>query len=61
MAKNKPKTIKGQCFDCIDGCDCELYVWLCHCHGFALDEDRTAPTPKLDPETRPNVPPRMMS
>jgi len=59
---SKPRTIKGPCFDCEEVCNCEQYVWLCHCHGYALDEDKTAPTPKLGPEDlRPNVPPRMMS
>ena len=60
LTMSEPRTIRGPCFDCGESCDCELYVWLCSCHGFALDEDMTAPTPKLDPETRPNVPPRMM-
>jgi len=35
---------------------------ICRRYGFDHfpDHERTMPTPKLDPETRPNVPPRMM-
>lgn len=57
---SEPLTVEGPCFDCDEVCDCEQYVWLCHCHGYALDEDKTAPNPK-QPDLRPNVPPRMMS
>jgi hypothetical protein len=52
-----PRLIRGPCFDCEDDCPCVEYVWSCDCHYFA---DTTEPTPKIDPETRPNVPPRMM-
>ena len=33
-------------------------ITMCDCH--CDDAEQTAPVPKLDPETRPNVPPRMM-
>jgi hypothetical protein len=60
----EPRTIKGPCFDCddADGFDCVCRFFpdsdlACPCHGSIRD---TKPNPKLDPETRPNVPPRMM-
>ena len=37
---------------------CAEYIFVCDCHYHVSEQ--TAPTPKLDPETRPNVPPRMM-
>ena len=47
---SEPRLIRGPCFDCDDSLDDGL-----------RSTRKTAPTPKLDPETRPNVPPRMMS
>ncbi len=53
------RTIKGPCFD---ECDRGLhwkdgkYRW-CKCQVYVITE----PHERLDPETRPNVPPRMMS
>jgi hypothetical protein len=60
---SEPRTIRGPCFDCNDPGDFSCWCgWgdtdICACHS-PLGE-RTAPIPKLDPETRPNVPPRMM-
>ena len=58
------RTIKGPCFDCDDshdfGCVCRFFPdsdLACPCHGSVRD---TKPCRKIDPETRPNVPPRMM-
>ena len=51
------------------GCvDCGVRGWIirrgnvsaCACNPTQPDTEDTAPVPKLDPETRPNVPPRMM-
>ena len=59
------RTIKGPCFDCDDGdppcgCGCRFVLpqFACPCHGSVRG---TATNPKLDPETRPNVPPRMIA
>ena len=50
------RTIRGPCFDCDDALD---DAWeKCPCHS--KRGWKTAPVPKLDPEPRPNVPPRMM-
>ena len=59
---SETRTIRGPCYRCEGNC------WCCHCgcdegcmcHHNPEDADDTAPVPKLDPETRPNVPPRMM-
>lgn len=62
---SEPRTIKGPCFDCNEqcwfgksGCVKDHIITMCDCH--CDDAEQTAPVPKLDPETRPNVPPRMM-
>ncbi len=61
---SEPRLIRGPCFD-----ECRNGIQEVRSPGF-LDfymecgctyEGVTVPTPKLDPETRPNVPPRMMS
>ena len=52
---SEPRLIRGPCFDCEERCDC---VWDGNCRD--SDDEQTEPTPKLEPETRPNVPPRMM-
>jgi len=54
------RTVKGPCFDCDDGLDDAWEFCPCRRHGLRSTR-KTAPTPKLDPEVRPNVPPRMMS
>ena len=54
------RTVKGPCFDCDDALD---DAWeFCPCRRIGLRSTRaTEPTPKLDPETRPNVPPVLIS
>jgi hypothetical protein len=56
---SEPRTIKGPCFDCDDA---EDDAWeFCPCRRNGLRATRsTEPNPKIEPETRPNVPPRMM-
>ena len=55
---SESRLIRGPCFDC-EGAAPEFFCWcLVFEHTKCGD---TAPVPKLDPETRPNVPPRMMS
>ena len=60
------RTVKGPCFDCNEqccfgksGCVKDHIITMCDCH--CDDAEQTAPVPKLDPETGPNVPPRMLS
>ena len=53
---SEPRTIRGPCFDCGEQC----LTWCLADDPPQPESDDTAPTPKLDPETRPNVPPRMM-
>ena len=55
---SEPRLIRGPCFDCDDALDDAWEFCPCRRHFRSTE---TAPTPKLDPETRPNVPPRMMS
>lgn len=51
---SEPRTIKGPCFKC------EQEDWPCDCScHYADDAPETVPTPKIDPEQRPNVPPRL--
>ena len=54
------RTIKGPCVEC----ESDDWPCSCSCHysgiGDFSDPEQTMPAPKLDPETRPNVPPRMM-
>ena len=53
---NEPRTIKGPCFEeCEDGRRPD--GTLCKCGYFALTE----PHEKIEPEQRPNVPPRMIA
>ena len=54
---SETRTIRGPCFDCDDALD---DAWEC-CPCRSRSGYTTEPTPKLEPETRPNVPPRMMS
>ena len=52
---SEPRTIKGPCFDeCKDGRNPD--GTRCKCEYFALTE----PHEKIEPEQRPNVPPRLM-
>ena len=51
----EPRTIKGPCFDECDNGICSDGR-RCRCEYFALTE----PHEKIEPEQRPNVPPRMM-
>ena len=46
-----PRTIRGPCFDCGEQC----LTWCLADDPPQPESDDTAPTPKLDPETRPNV------
>ena len=58
------RTVKGPCFDCDDALDDAWEFCPCRKSWARLLVRRgliTEPNPKLDPETRPNVPPRMMS
>jgi hypothetical protein len=53
----EPRTICGPCFDCDDALDDAWEFCPCRRHFRSTE---TEPVTKLDPETRPNVPPRMM-
>lgn len=54
------RTIKGPCFDECSGGFIPRTTERCKCHQFLRSIALTEPIPKLEPETRPNVPPRMM-
>ena len=57
LTMSEPRLIRGPCFDCDDALDDAWEFCPCRRH---IRSTETAPAPKLDPETRPNVPPRMM-
>jgi hypothetical protein len=60
---SEPRTIKGPCFDCDDAIDDAWEYCTCRKSWSKLmlrTELTTAPIPKVEPEPRPNVPPRMM-
>ena len=58
---NEPRTIKGPCFDCDRWVLLQCRMWMCSCHfrdgGRAYCEQLPI---KIEPDERPNVPPRMM-
>lgn len=63
MTENAIRTIKGPCFDCDDAIDDAWEACTCRKSWSKLlmrAGSTTAPTSKLDPEQRPNVPQGMM-